>query len=57
MVARTNVIAAAGNWRPLLLTSIFTGLRASELRVLRWSDLDLKTGELYVRQRADRHRR
>ena len=44
-----------GRWRPLLLTAIFTGLRASELRGLRWSDIDLKRGELHVRQRADRH--
>jgi integrase len=42
-------------WRPLLLTAIFTGLRASELRGLRWSDVDLKKGELHVRQRADRY--
>lgn len=40
-------------WRPLLLTAIFTGLRASELRGLRWCDVNLKTGELHVRQRAD----
>jgi integrase len=44
----------AGRWRPVLLTAIFTGLRASELRGLRWADLDLKAGELHVRQRADR---
>jgi integrase len=44
-----------GRWRPLLLTAIFTGLRASELRGLRWSDVDLKKGELHVRQRADRY--
>jgi integrase len=43
-----------GRWRPLLITAIFTGLRASELRGLRWRDLDLKTGELHVHQRADR---
>jgi integrase len=43
-----------GRWRPLLLTAIFTGLRASELRGLRWADVDLKRGELHVRQRADR---
>jgi integrase len=42
-----------GRWRPLLLTAIFTGLRSSELRGLRWSDVDLKKGELHVRQRAD----
>ena len=38
-----------------LLTAIFTGLRASELRGLRWADVDLKRGELHVRQRADRY--
>jgi len=38
----------------LLLTAIFTGLRASELRGLRWADVDLAKGELHVRQRADR---
>jgi integrase len=45
---------AAGRYRPLLLTAIFTGLRASELRGLRWEDVDLKRGEIHVRQRADR---
>lgn len=43
-----------GRWRPLLLTAIFTGLRASELRGLRWADVDLKKSELHVHQRADR---
>jgi integrase len=38
----------------LLLTAALTGLRASELRGLRWRDVDLKAGELHVRQRADR---
>src|SRR5271169_563788 len=42
-------------WRPLLLTAIFTGLRASELRGLRWEDVDLRHGKLQVRQRADRY--
>jgi integrase len=43
-----------GGWRPLLLTAIFTGLRASELRGLRWADVDLKKAEIRIRQRADR---
>ena len=47
--------AAEGRWRPLLLTAIFTGLRASELRGLRWEDVDLEKRELHVRQRADRY--
>jgi len=45
---------AAGRWRPLIVTAIFTGLRASELRGLTWQDVDLKAGVLTVRQRADR---
>ena len=45
---------ATGRWRPLLITAIFTGLRASELRGLRWQDVNLKARELHVRQRADR---
>jgi integrase len=54
------IIAALGNndadkRRPLLLTAIFTGLRISELRGLRWGDVDLKRSELHVRQRADRY--
>lgn len=44
----------SGRWRPLLLTAIFTGLRASELRGLRWQDVDLDRKEIHVRQRADR---
>ena len=43
-----------GRIRPLLLTAIFTGVRASELRGLRWADVDLARNELHVRQRADR---
>ena len=45
---------AKARWRPLLIAAIFTGLRASELRGLRWKDVDLKANELHVRQRADR---
>jgi integrase len=44
-----------GRWRPLLLTAIFAGLRASELRGLKWSDVDLPHATLHVRQRADRY--
>jgi integrase len=38
----------------LLRVAALCGLRASELRGLRWSDVDLKAEELHVRQRADR---
>jgi integrase len=45
-----------GKRHALLLTAALTGLRASELRGLRWSDVDLlKAEELHVRQRADRY--
>lgn len=43
-----------GKWRPLLLTAIFCGLRASELRGLRWQDVDLERKQIKVHQRADR---
>jgi integrase len=49
------VETAKGRWHPVLLTAIFTGLRASELRGLRWTDVDLEKRELHVRQRADRY--
>jgi integrase len=42
-------------WRPLILTAIFTGLRASELRGLRWKDVDFEKQRLQVRQRRDRY--
>lgn len=40
-------------WRPFFLTAVFTGMRASELRGLRWPNVDLKAGEIHVRERAD----
>jgi integrase len=54
-----RLIAAAEDdkRRALLLTAALTGLRASELRGLRWADVNFKTGELHVRQRADRFNR
>jgi integrase len=52
---RKIIHAATGKRRPLLLTAVFAGLRGSELRGLRWQDVDLNRGELHVRQRADRY--
>jgi integrase len=52
---RTVIANVKGRWRPFLLTAIFTGLRASELRGLRWQDVDLKHSEIRVHQRADRY--
>jgi integrase len=50
-----GILAAAeeGLWRAFLVTAAFTGLRASELRGLRWPDVDLARGTVHVRQRAD----
>jgi integrase len=45
--------AASGQWRPFSLVAIRCGLRASELRGLRWIDIDFRKAELHVRQRAD----
>jgi integrase len=45
--------AATGRWRPLFITAIFTGMRASELRGLPWRNVDLDSGVIHVRQRAD----
>jgi integrase len=51
---RALLAHAQGRWRPLVITAVFTGLRASELRGLRWDDVDLGHAVLKVRQRADR---
>lgn len=47
------IAAIPPRWRPLLLTAIFTGMRASELRGLRWQDVDIQGARVHVRQRAD----
>lgn len=52
---RAILEAAKGRYRPLLVTIVFTGVRASEARGLTWGDVDLDAGQLYVRQRADRY--
>jgi integrase len=49
------ILSHRPRWRPLLATAAMTGLRASELRGLRWEDVDLKKRELHVQQRADRY--
>jgi integrase len=54
---RKLLAAAPTRWRPFLLTATLTGLRASELRGLRWADLDLDGARLTVSQRADENGR
>ena len=48
-------VAKEPRTRALLLLAALTGLRSSELRGLRWSDVELKHLELHVRQRADKY--
>jgi integrase len=47
------IAGATGRWRPLILTAIFCGLRASELRGLRWADVSFDAKLISVAQRAD----
>ena len=53
--AEANAILgkAAGRWRPLIVTAVFTGMRSSELRGLRWQDVDFDAEAIHVHQRAD----
>jgi integrase len=44
---------AEGRWRPLFVTAVFTGMRASELRGLTWTDVDFERNVVHVRQRAN----
>jgi integrase len=44
---------APERWRAFIVVAVFTGLRASELRGLRWCDIDLENAVLSVTQRAD----
>lgn len=52
---RAILSTVEGRYRPLLITAIFTGLRASELRGLMWRDVDFEKAQLHVRQRADKY--
>lgn len=53
--AKAFVSALNGPWRAILLTAIFTGMRASELRGLRWGAVDLEKRQIHVVERADRY--
>jgi integrase len=50
---QTLLAQAKGRWRPLFVTAVFTGMRASELRGLIWDDVDFDRKVIHVRQRAN----
>lgn len=50
---RAILAAATGKHRALIVTALFSGLRSSELRGLRWETVDLKAETLTVKGRVD----
>ncbi|GAB4073220.1 hypothetical protein GCM10028812_53230 [Ancylobacter sonchi] len=52
---RAILSAGQGRWRPLIWTATFTGLRRSELRGLKWTDVNLDAALPHVRRRLDRN--
>ncbi|UVK44829.1 site-specific integrase [Mesorhizobium sp. AR07] len=57
MPSRAELRAILSNvgekWKPFIFTAVFTGLRGSELRGLKWENIDLDAAVLQVRQRVD----
>ena len=54
-ISKILAAAAPGRQRAFLVAAVFTGMRSSELRGLRWQDVDLDNAKVHVRQRADRY--
>ncbi|MCG8649668.1 MAG: tyrosine-type recombinase/integrase [Pirellulales bacterium] len=50
---RQLIETASDDFKPLLAVAAVCGLRASESRALRWSDVDFDEGLIRVRRRAD----
>ena len=50
---RALLDGAEGRTRALLVVAVFAGLRSSELRGIRWQDVDFDARLIHVRQRAD----
>jgi len=56
IISKTNELWPATSalpWRALVITAIFSGLRASELRGLSWDHVNFTENAINVRQRAD----
>ena len=53
MLQAAQQLGNAPETYPFILLAISAGLRGSELRGLRWPDLDLKDGTVTIKQRAD----
>jgi len=51
---RTLIAEVPEKYRPLIVTAIFTGMRISELRGLKWDCVDFDRKVIEVRERADR---
>ena len=49
----TFLAASDGLWRAFFMVAVFSGLRASELRGLKWENVEQDTGKIHVRERAD----
>lgn len=47
--------ATTDKTRPMIMVALLCGLRASELRGLLWSDVDLKASVIKIRRRVDRY--
>ena len=54
LIVTARTYDKTGRAEALVTTLMFAGLRASELRGLRWKDVSLSTEQISVRQRADR---
>ena len=51
---KAMLAATTDKTRPMIMVALLCGLRASELRGLLWSDVDLKSGMMKIRRRVDR---
>lgn len=51
--AAAVIAGAEPEYRPLFVTAIYTGMRFGELAALRWRDVDLEDGQIFVRRSHD----